>query len=121
MIAPINDPSSNGNNGQDAKGRFLPGNKLGRGNPFNKKCGEFKTAFFAAIQTEDVTQVAKRLIRMAKKGDLDAIKEVLNRTLGKVGEAVEIEGDGGESMAVPRDVLIEMLRNAGQRKQPGAT
>ena len=37
-------PSTNGDNGRDGSGRFTPGNKLGRGNPFNKRACELRAA-----------------------------------------------------------------------------
>ena len=43
-------PSTNGlSGGRASNGRFAPGNKLGRGNPFNQQTCKLRAALFAAV------------------------------------------------------------------------
>ena len=78
----MNTPSTNGHNGRDRSGRFAPGNRLGRGNPFNKRACELRSALLAAVTPEDVQAIAAALLKQAKAGDIAAARELLNRLLG---------------------------------------
>ena len=44
----------------------------------------------------DRAEVYKSLLKVAKTGDVPAIKEYLNRTEGKVTDSVELSGPGGK-------------------------
>lgn len=79
-------PSPNGTIGRDSNGRFAPGNPGGPGNPFASKVGRLRSALFEAVTEDDIRQIAERLVKMAKDGDLAAIREVLLRTLGRPTE-----------------------------------
>lgn len=79
---------------RDANGRFQPGNNFGRGNPQQAKINRIRAAFTRVVTIEDVEEIVRKLVAMAKSGDLEAIKEVLNRTMGRpaqsdVSEAIE--------------------------------
>lgn len=69
-------------------GKFAPGNKLGRGNPFAARVARWRSALFSAITDDDVTAVVQALVRKARKGDLAACKVFLDRTMGRVQEDV---------------------------------
>jgi hypothetical protein len=128
MIAPINDdpqptqnPLPTDNNGRDAKGRFGLGNKAAKGNPHQRRVQSYRAAVYEFVEPEKVRDVMLALYTCAMEGEVDAIKEFLNRTVGKYENQADGDGDDdGPTMAVPRDVLIEMLRSAGQRSKPGA-
>ena len=75
-------PSTNGHNGRDSSGRFTPGNKLGRGNPFNKRACELRNALLEAVGPEDVRDIAQALVVAAKAGCVVSAREVFNRVLG---------------------------------------
>ena len=83
--------SPNGSNGRDAHGRFAKGNPGGRGNPHAAHVGQLRSALMAAVKPKDIRAVAARLVQMAKDGDVRAIKELLDRTLGRPQEADMIE------------------------------
>lgn len=70
-------------NGRDHKGRFGPGNKFGRGNPLNRKVAKLRSALLRRVSTDDIREVVDKLLELAKGGDLAAIRELLDRTLGK--------------------------------------
>jgi len=99
-------PSPNGSNGRDQNGRFSPGWKGGPGNPQAKRVAALRKALLDAVTPEDFATIVANLVEQAKAGDLAAVKELFNRTLGT---------------AVPSDVLdrIEQLETAiAERGKP---
>ena len=81
------EPSTNGDNGKDSLGRFEQGNKYGMGNPFAKKTAQLRAALLSAITPDDMAVVIKILISKARGGDLVAVKELLDRAVGRPVEA----------------------------------
>jgi hypothetical protein len=79
-------PSDDGDSGKghDARGRFLPGNREGKGNPHAKKVHQLRAAMLAAITVSDMRKVVRKLIDMAAAGDLDAAEMLFDRVLGRV-------------------------------------
>ena len=74
----------NGDTGRDpGSGRFLPGNPGGPGNPNARKVAALREALLSAVSAADVTAIVKRLVRDARRGDLAAAHEILDRTLGR--------------------------------------
>ena len=52
----INGPSPTGSNGQpdrDTKGRFLPGNRRGQGNPMARRAQKLRVAVLRAVEPTD--------------------------------------------------------------------
>lgn len=76
-------PSVNGENGRDPRGRFTRGNAGGPGNPHAKRVAEFRNALLERVKTTDVEEVIDELMKLAKGGDIIAIREFLNRVIGK--------------------------------------
>jgi hypothetical protein len=85
-MADIHDdnPSPAGANGRSPNGRFSPGNAFGRGNPLAKKAQQFRTALSRAATVADVKAIAKKMIELAKAGDIQAAKLVFDRLIGPV-------------------------------------
>ncbi|MDA1052329.1 MAG: hypothetical protein O3C40_17870 [Planctomycetota bacterium] len=79
-----------GANGRDARGRFSTGNAGGPGNPQAKKVAALRTSLLASVTPADLRGAVKALIRKAKTGDVPAIRELLDRTLGKPASSVEL-------------------------------
>ncbi len=77
------EPSPNGSNGRDGHGRFAQGNAGGPGNPYAGKVAKLRSALLAAVTEDDVRQIVERLVRLAKEGDLAAVRELFLRTLGR--------------------------------------
>lgn len=77
-------------NGRATGGRFAPGNKYGRGNPNNLKAQQLRNTLLSAVTEDDLLKVTRKLIAMAKQGDLGAIRELLDRVLGKPTAHVEL-------------------------------
>jgi hypothetical protein len=67
---------------RDNRGRFLPGNKAGRGNPTNRKAQQLREALLRSVSVSDLRAIVKRLVEQAKAGDVAAAKIVFDRTLG---------------------------------------
>ena len=94
-------PSTNGDNGaakalvetRDGRGRFLPGNPGGPGNPQARNVATWRKALAEAVSAEDVTQVAQRLVDAAKAGEPWAVRELLDRLLGKPHVQIELQAD----------------------------
>ena len=65
--------------------RFAAGNKAARprGNPLNRKVQQFRSALLRSISTQDMAEVARKLVQQAKSGDRLAISELLDRTIGR--------------------------------------
>jgi hypothetical protein len=100
----IDEPLVNGANGatpkgRDNRGRFAKGNRGGPGNPQAKRTAVLRAALADAVTAEDVRAIAKRLVIEAKSGDISAVRELLDRVIGR---------------PVPADVLerVEALEQA---------
>jgi hypothetical protein len=64
-------------------GHFLPGNRLGVGNPLASKAAKLRAALFRAVGQGDMQGIVKALVRKAANGDTAAAKLVLQYTLGE--------------------------------------
>ena len=84
-------PTPNGPNGRDERGRFAPGNVGGPGNPHAKQVGKLRSAMLAAVSDKEMKAVVKKLVELAKGGNVPAAKEVLDRCLGRPVEADLLE------------------------------
>ena len=95
-------PPSNGNgrNQRDGKGRFIDGNTASSGNPYVRQLHDWRKAFYGAVTPADMKALAKVLLKQAKAGEPWAIKEVLDRMLGKPRQALEISGAEGGPLLV---------------------
>ncbi|MFH0983758.1 MAG: hypothetical protein V2A79_19760 [Planctomycetota bacterium] len=87
------EPSPLGDNGdgRDAQtGRFLAGHRFAVGNPYAKAVASWRAALVASISPADVRAVLRVLLTAAKSGEPWAVAELLNRTLGRPTQAVDI-------------------------------
>ena len=80
--------------GRDGKGRFVKGCRGGPGNPRSATVAAFRVAFLNAITDGEIRAVARMLVKTALGGEPWAIKELLNRCLGKPPED-EASATGG--------------------------
>ncbi len=88
MDTPIT-PSPAVDNGRTAEGTFAPGNTFGKGNPHAQRVGALRSALLEAVTEDDVREVLAALIREAKDGNVQAMREFFNRVLGQA-EAVDV-------------------------------
>lgn len=80
----ISQPSTTADNGRDATGRFTANNKLAKGNPHARRVAKLRSALLRAVTPDDMRAVVKRLLTMAKAGDVPAAKLLIERCLGRV-------------------------------------
>ena len=76
-------PSPNGDNGRGAGGRFTKGNSGGPGAPHAGAVGRLRAVMIAAVSDADMAAIVRVLVKEAMTGNIAAIKEVLDRTVGK--------------------------------------
>ena len=84
-----NAPTQNGAD-RDERGRFLPGNPGGPGNPHAAQLAAWRATFTAAVTSEDLREVIVQLVEAGKKGEPWAVKELLDRCLGKPQPAEQL-------------------------------
>ncbi len=72
---------------QDAKGRFVNGNRGGPGNPYARQCAAFRQAIHDAVTVEDFRALAADLLVMARSGNLAAMKLLFAYAIGKPAAA----------------------------------
>ena len=80
-------PETPSPNGRDGCGRFAKGNSGGPGNPAGGKAERLRHALLNAVTEKDIAEIAAALIASAKTGDVQAVRELLNRTLGRPTDA----------------------------------
>jgi hypothetical protein len=80
-------PSPNGTStGRLPDGRFARGCKGGPGNPHGRAVGLRRTAFLNAITVADLEEIARKLVAMAKAGDVAAAGVLLRYSIGRPPE-----------------------------------
>jgi hypothetical protein len=98
-----NHPSTHGLDGRRADGKFAPGNRLGRGNPLAGRAAKIRAVLLRKMTAKVANAIADKLVEMAKRGDLAAIKELLDRTIGKASATEILERlERLEAAVVPR-------------------
>lgn len=80
-------PSPIGSNGRASGGRFAKGNSGGPGNPYAAQVGRWRATLAASVTEADIQAVARALVKAAKAGESWAVRELLDRTLGRPVEA----------------------------------
>ena len=111
------EPSPNGTNGRAGNGRFGKGNPGGPGNPFARRVGALRAAMLDAVTDDDLRDIIATLVSQAKGGDLAAIRELLDRLIGKPTAAVAFEVTTGETSlaAAPIEERRERLKAIAER------
>lgn len=92
-------------------GHFKKGHEGGPGNPHCKQVEKFRQIFYKCTTQKSLRLVIKKLYELAVAGDIKAIQEVLNRTLGKPAQHVEIEGGTIDTNLLATQ-FAEMLRHS---------
>ena len=82
-------PLTNGDNGRDRRGRFGAGNPGGPGNPNARTVGAWRKALVRAVPPADFEAVVRVVLERAKAGEPWAVREILDRCLGRPGQANE--------------------------------
>ena len=71
---------------RDGQGRFTPGNTAAVGHKNHRAAAaqRYKEAVLRAVDENELEAVVKALLEKAKKGDVSAAKEILDRCCGRV-------------------------------------
>lgn len=81
---------------RDRQGRFAKGNPGGPGNPHAARVGAWRRALVDAVTDDDLRAVVGALVARAREGEKWAVKELLDRTLGRPTPVpVSDEGEPG--------------------------
>lgn len=71
-------------------GRFTPGNKAAKGNPYTKKAAELRKALYTAVTAQDIKRIVENLKEQALAGDLKAISLLFDRLLGTIATGIDV-------------------------------
>jgi hypothetical protein len=74
-------------NGRNARGRFAKGNLGGPGNPYARRVADLRAALLESVTEQDIRAVARALVKRAKEGEVPAVRELLDRLLGRTADA----------------------------------
>src|SRR5262249_22569122 len=70
-------------------GKFAPGNRCSRGNPFNKRMAALKSAVLEEIKSQDIKRLVRHLHNMAMQGVVAAAVVLLRYTIGRPPESID--------------------------------
>lgn len=97
--------------GRDRAGRFAKGNVGGPGNPHGRAVARLRQAVIDTVTDDDFAAIIRTLVDAAKAGEPWAVKELLDRTIGKPvsmpDDAPEVGGPG-TTFVVPPPRVIEV-------------
>jgi hypothetical protein len=110
-------PKPTGVSGRSKDGQFTAGNKFGSGNPCNKKAQQLRNSLLQTVTEDDLISITKTLISMARNGNLVAIREVLDRALGKPTASIEVTA--GEAREQIEDMTDEELLTLARAEGSG--
>lgn len=81
------DPLATGTNGdRDEAGRFVPGNKAATGTR-QSRVQQFRAKVHQLVTDDDLEVIIGRLVEQAKQGEAWAIRELLDRLIGRPAPA----------------------------------
>ena len=78
--------------GRDSSsGRFVAGNRYGKGNPHARRMAALRQAFLSSATEERLKELGEKLLAAALAGDWVAAKLYLGFVIGRPGPAVDID------------------------------
>lgn len=104
-------------------GRFLRGNKRGRGNPLARRTQKLRAAALRAVTPQDVAATLRALVEQARQGDVAAARLLLERTLGRrefdEPTLPPISGDPATLLQAAQDALAQAQSGAASTAAVG--
>lgn len=94
------DGNGNGTGRTPGTGRFAPGNKLSHGNANNRRMHHLRARLLATATDADIEAVGKKLVALARDGDVAAAKVWLDHVAGRAPQAIELSGPDGEPLGL---------------------
>lgn len=111
---PAKPPVASDDDGRSKKdGRFGPGNTFAKGNPMHIAQCHFRKLVMSETTDEQLKQVWAKLVTLALAGEPWAIRELMDRVLGKAQQTVELTGDVSTTLEIVAsgiDKLSKRLR-----------
>lgn len=101
----------------ELRARFQPGNTLGRGNSHTQRQHELRKLFVGLVTEDDVRNALNKLLEKVAEGDVVAIREFLDRTIGK---AAPIDGDESNQVRIVVVANDEWQRRVSTAPGPAA-
>ena len=77
-------------NGRTPRGQFATGNPGGPGNPYARRTAALRSALLDAVTEADIRAIAKALVKRARDGEVPAVRELLDRLLGRSGDVQDL-------------------------------
>jgi len=110
-------PASNGTHGdgRNARGQFVKGNVGGPGNPHSKRTNQIRQSLLAAVTPADIQAIIRKLIELARAGDVVAAREVMQRAIGNAAE-----GEMNERLDILEDAIGFLLGQIQSQGMPPA-
>src|SRR5262249_54998007 len=95
-------------------GKFAPGNRVGvgHGNPFAKRTNELRRLLLETVSEDDLIEVIRVMVGEAKAAKPWAVKELLDRLLGKPAQAVQVTDADGQPLAIRMTQLTSVVLGA---------
>lgn len=98
-------------------GKFLPGNPGGPGaTSLTKERIKYQNILASAVTDQDFLEVSQKLLQLAKLGEAWAIKELLDRLLGKPKQVVDM--DIKQTNVDPKILIQNIYMILGLEKEP---
>ena len=107
--------------GRNENGTFRPGCPPGPGRPSMATDREYLYALRKGCSPADLEQVVRRLVELAKGGDVRAARILLDRCLGRPPETVHVVDDNQvDGVVAAREAQSELVRLAETLRQRAA-
>jgi hypothetical protein len=113
-----------GNESHDANGKFKKGWRGGPGNPHVRRIAALRAVVATAVAPDDMMEVMVALLDKAKAGEMAAIRELFDRTLGPaipfdvLAKLEELQEVISKRMPELREKLNAALGELARRRQP---
>src|SRR5262249_1994659 len=105
---------------RDAQGRFAPGNPGGPGNPFARQVAALRQAVLQSVTAEDLQAITRKLVELAKEGNVGAAKLVRAYAVGKPAPAPEPDRLGLEEWQYFREASRMVTEAPAVLRAPAA-
>lgn len=107
--------------GRDNRGRFVAGNKFGRGRPPSEIEAEYLQAFNRGCDVEQFQRIVQKLAVLAESGNIAAIRLIMQHALPTQSKRLELATKSTEEYRVagvpPEEHLREMWERLCKRVQ----
>jgi hypothetical protein len=100
------DPSVKTDGERGPKGTFRNGNRGGPGNPYARRVAKLRQAVMEECSEQDLREVTREMINLAKRGDKAAAKLVYQYALGKPDKQVDPDRVDADELDVLKGVAV---------------